>query len=91
MGANGNEGGAKLRRSDFICPKEICEGWEHRDICEVSSVSSDATIVSKLVLVPDVTASASCDPNLPAHTHALTSRSTCTLLWFREKLRFLLR
>ena len=74
MGANGNEGGAKLRRSDFICPKETCEGWEHRYICEVSSVSSDATIVSKLVLVPDVTACASCDPH-PARTHPRTHES----------------
>ena len=91
MGANGNEGGAKLRRSDFICPKETCEGWKYRYICEVSSVSSDATIVSKLVLVPDVTACASCDPH-PAHTHPRTHESQHVHPFcFRKKLRFLLR
>ena len=74
MDANGNEGGAKLLRSDFTCPKETCEGWEHRDICEVSSVSSDATFVSELVLVPDVTACASCDLH-PARTHPRTHES----------------
>ena len=48
--------------------------WEHRDSCEVSSVSSDAKFVSELVLVPDVTACASCDPQ-PARTHPRTHES----------------